>query len=124
MIRVTASQIRSEGGQSWSYECDVSDREAVKAMAQKVRKEVGDVNILVNNAGIMITKQFLQQTDTEVQSTINVSKRWVQILKRITKKIKLKNAQNKKILYFDMFGGKNICFAATICYKNSNIQNQ
>ena len=41
-------------------------------MAQKVRKEVGDVNILVNNAGIMITKQFLQQTDDEVQSTINV----------------------------------------------------
>ena len=83
MIRVTAAQIRSEGGQSWSYECDVSDREAVKAMAKKVRKEVGDVNILVNNAGIMITKQFLQQTDSEVQSTIDVSKRCIKIFERI-----------------------------------------
>jgi len=34
---------------------------------------VGDVNILVNNAGIMITKQFLQQTDAEVAATINTN---------------------------------------------------
>ena len=63
----------------------MSDREAVKAMAKKVRKEVGDVNILVNNAGIMITKQFLQQTDSEVQSTIDVSKRCIKIFERIKK---------------------------------------
>ena len=73
LLRSTAAEIRSEGGQSWVYQCDVSNREEVKIMAQKVRKEVGDVNILVNNAGIMITKQFLEQTDSEVESTINVS---------------------------------------------------
>ena len=73
LLRSTAAEIRSEGGQSWVYQCDVSNREEVKTMAQKVRKEVGDVNILVNNAGIMITKQFLEQTDSEVESTINVS---------------------------------------------------
>jgi len=71
--RSTAAEIRSEGGQSWVYQCDVSNREDVKTMAMKVRKEVGDVNILVNNAGIMITKQFLEQTDSEVESTINVN---------------------------------------------------
>ena len=38
-----------------------------------MRKDVGDVNILVNNAGIMITKQFLQQSDAEIQSTVDVS---------------------------------------------------
>ena len=42
-------------------------------MADRVRREVGDVNILFNNAGIMITKQFMQQTDDEIQSTINVN---------------------------------------------------
>ena len=42
-------------------------------MADRVRKEVGDVNILVNNAGIMINKQFMLQTDEEVLKTINVS---------------------------------------------------
>jgi len=71
--RETMSKIRSEGGQSWAYQCDVSDRVKVKEMAKKVRKDVGDVNILVNNAGIMITKQFLQQSDDDVQSTIDVN---------------------------------------------------
>ena len=42
-------------------------------MAERVRREVGDVNILFNNAGIMINKQFMLQTDDEVARTINVS---------------------------------------------------
>ena len=72
-FRATGEKIKSEGGCAWCYECDVSDRIAVKMMADRVRREVGDVNILVNNAGIMITKQFMQQTDDEIQSTINVN---------------------------------------------------
>ena len=72
IIRSTGAQIRVEGGNAWCYECDVSDKVAVGEMADRVRREVGDVNILVNNAGIMITKQFMQQTDQEIQSTINV----------------------------------------------------
>lgn len=72
VLRSTAAQIRVEGGNAWCYQCDVSDRKAVGEMADRVRREVGDVNILVNNAGIMITKQFMQQTDAEITSTINV----------------------------------------------------
>jgi short-subunit dehydrogenase len=34
--------------------------------------EVGDVNILFNNAGIMIAKQFLQHTEEEITRIINV----------------------------------------------------
>lgn len=71
--KATGAKIKSEGGCAWCYECDVSDRIAVKMMADRVRREVGDVNILFNNAGIMITKQFMQQTDDEIQSTINVN---------------------------------------------------
>ncbi len=34
--------------------------------------QVGDVNILFNNAGIMIAKQFLQHTEEEITRIINV----------------------------------------------------
>ena len=37
--RATASQIRGEGGQSWAFQCDVSDRAAVAAMAGRVSGE-------------------------------------------------------------------------------------
>jgi len=71
--RNTANQIKEKGGVGWSYQCDVSKRESVKELGRRVRREVGDVNILVNNAGIMITKSFLQLTDREIESTINVN---------------------------------------------------
>ena len=69
----TGAQVRAEGGHGWCYQCDVSDKTAVREMAARVRREVGDVNILINNAGIMVTKQFLLQTDAEIESTVNVS---------------------------------------------------
>ena len=50
-------------------------RECVKELGRRVRREVGDVNILVNNAGIMITKQFMQFTDNEIENTVNVSEK-------------------------------------------------
>ena len=68
----TGAKIRSEGGYSWCYQCDVSNKEAVREMAARVRRDVGDVNILINNAGIMVTKQFLLQTEAEIESTVNV----------------------------------------------------
>ena len=55
--RATAADIRAVGGVAWSFQCDVSLREEVAEMAGRVREEVGDVNILVNNAGIMVIKQ-------------------------------------------------------------------
>jgi len=41
------------GGGAKSYFCDVTDRAAADALAAKVRREVGAVGILVNNAGII-----------------------------------------------------------------------
>lgn len=71
--RSTVDEIKEAGGLAWAFQCDVSKREEVAEMARLVREEVGDVNILVNNAGIMVIKQFLQQSNQEVQDTINVN---------------------------------------------------
>jgi len=45
-----------------SYRCDVTRREDVFAVAKKVKEEVGDVTILINNAGIMLFRAFLNHT--------------------------------------------------------------
>ena len=62
--RATAADIRAVGGVAWSFQCDVSLREEVAEMAGRVREEVGDVNILVNNAGIMVIKQVGGRADS------------------------------------------------------------
>ena len=48
----TAQQILNAGGKAQAFTLDVTDREACRAMAAKVAAEVGNISILVNNAGI------------------------------------------------------------------------
>ncbi|XP_067213528.1 short-chain dehydrogenase/reductase family 16C member 6-like isoform X2 [Linepithema humile] len=68
----TKNEIKKMGKDSvYAYRCDVTNREEVFKVAKKVKKEVGDVNILINNAGIGIFKTFLNYNDDEILRTIN-----------------------------------------------------
>ncbi|XP_035205418.1 epidermal retinol dehydrogenase 2-like [Stegodyphus dumicola] len=55
------------------YQCDVSKREEVYKMARIVKDEVGKVDILINNAGIVIGKRFLDLPDEGVEKTFAVN---------------------------------------------------
>ncbi|XP_071593690.1 epidermal retinol dehydrogenase 2-like [Heliangelus exortis] len=57
----------------FTYHCDCSNREQVYEQADKVRKEVGDVTILINNAGILPGKKFLDTADADFEKTLNVN---------------------------------------------------
>ncbi|TGZ55688.1 Short-chain dehydrogenase/reductase family 16C member 6 [Temnothorax longispinosus] len=48
-------------------------REEVFRVAEKVKKEVGDVTILVNNAGIAFVKSFLNHSLDEIRRVIDVN---------------------------------------------------
>ncbi|XP_072937638.1 epidermal retinol dehydrogenase 2-like isoform X2 [Epargyreus clarus] len=63
----TYKMVKEEKGRIYKFECDVTDRAAVMALAQRVKKDVGEVSILVNNAGIMPCNPILQQTEKEIR---------------------------------------------------------
>src|ERR1700748_2636576 len=48
----TAKDIRATGGKADSFALDVTKRDACVAMARQIADKVGQVSILVNNAGI------------------------------------------------------------------------
>jgi NAD(P)-dependent dehydrogenase (short-subunit alcohol dehydrogenase family) len=50
--RETAAQLAGTGVEAVAAECDVTDREAVEALASKAREHFGQVDIAVNNAGV------------------------------------------------------------------------
>lgn len=59
---------------SWSsYVCDLSKREQVYDLAKKVKQDVGDIDVLVNNAGIVTGKNFLQCDDSMIVKTMEVN---------------------------------------------------
>ncbi|NXT99334.1 RDHE2 dehydrogenase, partial [Buphagus erythrorhynchus] len=73
-LNCTVKVARENGaGRVHSYVCDCSKRQDVYRVADQVKKEVGDVSILINNAGIVIGKRFLDTPDSLVDKTMEVN---------------------------------------------------
>ncbi|XP_018415619.1 PREDICTED: epidermal retinol dehydrogenase 2 [Nanorana parkeri] len=56
-----------------TYTCDCSKKEEVYKVADQVKKEVGDITILINNAGIVTGKKFIDSPDALVEKTMQVN---------------------------------------------------
>lgn len=70
----TVAEIKKLGGTAaYAYKCDVSDREEVLRVAEKVKEEVGHVTILINNAGIMPCHTFLEHTPEEIRKIFDIN---------------------------------------------------
>lgn len=69
----TLTQVTAAGGQCYIYTVDLCDRHAVYAAAAKVKQEVGKVDILINNAGIVTGKNFMEAPDELIQKTFDVN---------------------------------------------------
>ncbi|XP_002735959.1 epidermal retinol dehydrogenase 2-like [Saccoglossus kowalevskii] len=69
----TATDIREYGGVVFTYLCDCRKRIEIYRVATQVKKEVGDVSIIVNNAGTVVGKSFLDTEDCLVEDTVNVN---------------------------------------------------
>lgn len=53
--------------------CDVGKRESVYSTAEKVRQEVGEVDILINNAGVVSGHHLLECPDELIERTMVVN---------------------------------------------------
>lgn len=73
-LNCTVKVARENGaGRVHSYVCDCSKRQDIYRVADQVKKEVGDVGILINNAGVVIGKRFLDSPDSLVDKTMEVN---------------------------------------------------
>ncbi len=55
--------IRENGGEAHVYPCDLSDLDQIDATAERVLRDLGHVDVLVNNAGRSIRRAVAEQTD-------------------------------------------------------------
>ncbi|KAK6619625.1 hypothetical protein RUM43_012382 [Polyplax serrata] len=69
----TVDELRKYGIKATGFECDVSKRENVMELYKKVKSTVGDITILVNNAGIMPTKLWSDHTASDIAKIFDVN---------------------------------------------------
>jgi len=66
-----AAEIAAAGGKAKAYRADVADFAAVTAMIGDVVKDLGALNILINNAGLAKRQRFVETTPADWHSQID-----------------------------------------------------
>lgn len=62
-LSVTQAEIRDEGGQAWSFPCDITDLDACDRLVERIQKQHGPIEVLVNNAGRSIRRSIALSFD-------------------------------------------------------------
>ncbi|MEE2961552.1 MAG: SDR family oxidoreductase [Myxococcota bacterium] len=55
------------------YKCDLRKRSQIYSVAKRVQKQIGDIDILINNAGIVSGKSLLDISDDAISATFDVN---------------------------------------------------
>ncbi|HTI89409.1 MAG TPA: SDR family oxidoreductase [Puia sp.] len=102
----TVDQIRQQGGDAIALQADVSKSDEVKQMFDAAISHYGRIDVLINNAGIMITKflkdttddDFTHQFDINVRGTFNTMREAATKLANNGTVINFSSSNNRLIL--------------------------
>lgn len=72
-VEKTAAEAGQKGVEVESYVLDVSSREAVFAHADAVRQRFGAVNLVINNAGVAVSKEFLDMPIEDIEWLMSIN---------------------------------------------------
>jgi NAD(P)-dependent dehydrogenase (short-subunit alcohol dehydrogenase family) len=70
-----ADRILADGGDALAIDCDLADLDAVDALTARVEKEIGGVDILINNAGRSIRRPLAESLERwhDVERTMSLN---------------------------------------------------
>lgn len=69
----TVSQIEAEGGRAFAYQVDISDYGAVDEAVTALERDVGGIDLLVNNAGWDRAVPFLETDEAFWRKVVNIN---------------------------------------------------
>jgi NAD(P)-dependent dehydrogenase (short-subunit alcohol dehydrogenase family) len=113
-------EIERLGRKGLAVRCDVSSGSDVEAMVRKTVAEFGGVDVLVNNAGIISYKPFLELTEEDWDKTLNVNLKGQFLCARAAAKEMVKNKRGRIINIASISsGGCGIAFPLIAHYTAS-----
>ncbi len=71
----TANLITAAGGEAVALAVDIADPASSRQLVEQVVERFGEINILINNAGVAQTKPFLDLTEADWDRVLDVNQR-------------------------------------------------
>lgn len=73
MLSDTLERLRTEGIEARGYLCDVSDPQAVEQVAARICEDFPSVDVLVNNAGIVVGKPAAETSYEDMRRVVDIN---------------------------------------------------
>jgi all-trans-retinol dehydrogenase (NAD+) len=67
------AELRTNGIKATGYLVDLSDKSAIARVAEQTLRDAMRIDVLVNNAGIVVGKPLLEASDEDIQRTFDVN---------------------------------------------------
>ncbi|XP_044010045.1 estradiol 17-beta-dehydrogenase 11-like [Aphidius gifuensis] len=72
-IKKVVDEIKSLNGKCTGYVCDITDKQEIYKTASIIKKEIGNVTIIINNAGFAYGKAFVDTNDDEIEKIFKIN---------------------------------------------------
>jgi len=72
-LEKTATELRAKGGKIYTHVVDVSKLAAIQEAAARVKADVGTIDVLINNAGIVVGRLFWEHSPEQIDRTVAIN---------------------------------------------------
>ncbi|MBJ7347691.1 MAG: SDR family oxidoreductase [Thermoleophilaceae bacterium] len=72
-LELLAQELAALGGETAAFQLDVTERDSFEAFVDGVEHELGPIDVLINNAGLMSLSNFFDEEDHVVDRMIDVN---------------------------------------------------
>jgi short-subunit dehydrogenase len=69
----TSKELNAEGYKVYAYQVDVSDHADVESAAFTATEDIGPVDIVFNNAGIVVGKEFAEHSALDIKRSLDIN---------------------------------------------------
>lgn len=72
-VQRLSSELTARGVEAHAVSCNLASRDSIVAAAQRTLTDLGQVDILINNAGVVSGRDLLEISDEQIELTFNVN---------------------------------------------------
>ncbi len=102
--REVADRIHAAGGRATCVQFDVAQSEQVDSQFERLAKELGGIDVLVNNAGITIDGLLIRMKDEDLDRTLNVDLKGAIFCTRAASKVMMRARRGSIIQVSSVIG--------------------